>query len=100
VRSIRQIHQIKRRFIKLDDEKSNFQASELYELFLKCETESGEGRDLLKHMAGRARSHLKKTERRLINLRNVTSAQEEYVRDKFGIDIDEFRNSPADVVKD
>jgi hypothetical protein len=91
VRSIRQIYQIRRRFIELDQEEKSALDSELYELMLKVDAEEAEGRDLLKHMAERARSHIKKTERRLINLRNVTAAQEEYVKETFGMDIDEFR---------
>jgi DnaJ domain. len=93
VRAIRQLYQVKRRFIEIDREISTAEASELYELFQKCEAEDAEGRDLLKHMAERAKTHIKKTARRLENLRNVTAAQEEYVKEEFGLDIDEFRRS-------
>ena len=47
----------------------------------------------LKHMAERAKTHIKKTQRRLENLRNVTSAQEEHVKETFGMDIGEFRKN-------
>lgn len=93
VRAIRQIYQIKRRFTEIDSEIITAEASELYELFQKCEAEDAVGRDLLRHMAERAKTHIKKTARRLENLRNVTAAQKEYVKEEFGLDIDEFRNS-------
>ncbi len=93
VRAIRQIAQIQRRFVELDEERAKSESSELFELYKKVEAESGEGRDLLKHMAERAKTHIKKTERRLENLRNVTAAQEEHVKEAFGLDIDEFRKA-------
>ncbi|QYO67013.1 J domain-containing protein [Leptolyngbya sp. 7M] len=91
VRAVRRLYQVKRRFQELYLEKENIISSELFELFQKCEAESAEGRDLLKHMAERAKTHIKKTERRLINLRNVTAAQEEHVKTTYGLDIEEFR---------
>lgn len=93
VRAIRQVHQIRHRFQELDAERQTATASELYELFLKVETEAAEGRDLLKHMAERAKTHIKKTERRLENLRNVTAAQEEHVKETYGMDIGDFRKA-------
>ena len=42
-------------------------------------------------LAERTRTHIKKSERRLENLRNVNTAQEDYVKEKFGMDISEFR---------
>ena len=91
VRAIRQIAQMRKRFTELENERTASESSELFELFQKVEAESVEGRDLLKHMAERAKTHIKKTQRRLENLRNVTSAQEEHVKEKFGMDIGEFR---------
>jgi len=44
-------------------------------------------------MAERAKTHIKKTERRLENLRNVNAAQEEHVKEAFGLDIGDFRKS-------
>jgi hypothetical protein len=93
VRAIRQIAQMRKRFKELDEEKSKSESSELFELYQKVETENAEGRDLLKHMAERAKTHIKKTERRLENLRSVTTAQEEHVKEVFGMDIGEFRKS-------
>ncbi len=91
VRAIRQIYQVKRRFAELDAEKSEAEASELFELFRKSESEAAEGRDLLKQMAERAATHIRKTARRLENLRAVTAAQEEHVRETYGMDIGDFR---------
>jgi hypothetical protein len=91
VRAIRQIAQMRKRFVQIDKELTSARASELLELWQKSETESAQGRDLLKHMAERAKTHIKKTQRRLENLRNVTAAQEEHVKEAFGLDIGEFR---------
>jgi len=93
VRAIRQIAQMRKRFKELDEEMAKFESSELFELYQKVEEEYSEGRDLLKHMAERAKTHIKKTERRLENLRNVTAAQEEHVKEAYGMDIGEFRKS-------
>jgi hypothetical protein len=91
VRAIRQIYQINRRFRELEKEKGEAEESELYELRMKVKAESAEGRDLLSQMAARTRTHLVKASRRLENLRNVNAAQEEYVKDEYGMDISEFR---------
>ena len=95
VRAIRQIYQIRSRFEELDREMARSEASELFELYKKAESERSEGRDLLRQMAERARTHIRKTERRLLNLQNVTAAQEEYVRDTYGMDIRDFRRTEA-----
>lgn len=50
-----------------------------------------EGRNLLKQMAERTKTHIKKAERRLENLRTVNSAAEEYVKERYGMDISAFR---------
>jgi hypothetical protein len=50
-----------------------------------------EGRDLLRQMAQRTQTHIVKARRRLENLRNVNAAQEQYVREEFGMDIEDFR---------
>lgn len=91
VRAIRQIAQIHNRLRELQDEKAATASSELFELFTKVQAEEREGRDLLRQMAERARSHILKSERRLINLRNVTAAQEEHVKETYGMDIKDFR---------
>ena len=94
VRAIRQIYQIKNRFGKLEQEKRDAEFSELFDLRGKVKAELLEGRDLLKHMAERTKTQIKKSERRLENLRNVNAAQEEYVKEKFGMDITDFRERP------
>ena len=91
VRTIRQISQAKIRLLDLNAEQHAAESSELFSLRKKVEAEMSEGRDLLAQMAARTRVHIKKSERRLINLRNVNKAAEEYVKEKYGMDIEEFR---------
>lgn len=91
VRAIRQIYQITHRFRELDDERTAAEGSELYDLRMRVKAEMVEGRDLLKQMAERTKTHITKATRRLENLRNVNAAQEEYVKERFGMDIEEFR---------
>jgi hypothetical protein len=93
VRVIRQIYQVRARLAELKLERRATEESELYELRLRVESEMNEGRDLLAQMAARTRVHIKKSERRLSNLKHVNLAQEEYVRDKYGLDIGEFRQT-------
>lgn len=93
IRAIRQISQVAKRLKELKSERSAAEFSELFELRGRVLAEMAEGRDLLKHMAERAKTHIKKTERRLENLRNVTAAQEEHVKETFGIDITDFRKT-------
>ena len=93
VRAIRQIFQIKVRLGELVNERSEIEGSELYDLRKRVEDEMAEGRDLLAQMANRTRVHIKKSERRLTNLRSVNRAQEEYVKETFGMDISDFRPS-------
>jgi len=91
VRAIRQIWQIKNRLQELKAEKLKAELSELFVLREKVEAEIREGRNMLKHMAERTKSYIKKSTRRLENLRNLNQAQEEYVKDRFGMDISAFR---------
>ena len=93
VRAIRQIFQIKVRLGELVNERAEIEGSELYDLRKRVEDEMAEGRDLLAQMANRTRVHIKKSERRLTNLRSVNRAQEEYVKETFGMDISDFRPS-------
>ena len=95
VRVIRQIAQVKARLNALVIERKDTELSELYELRRKVEDEMSEGRDLLAQMAARTRAHIKKSERRLANLRKVNKAAEEHVKETFGMDISEFRPSDA-----
>ncbi len=91
VRAIRQIAQMRKRFSEIEDEKSQAVASELYILHQKSVSETAAGRDMLKQMAERAKTHIAKSLRRLENLKNVNLSQEEYVKEKFGMDITDFR---------
>jgi hypothetical protein len=93
VRAIRQIAQIKVRLAELRTERVTAELSELFVLREKVLIEFAEGRDLLKHMAERTRSFIKKSERRLENLKSVNEAAEEYVKDRYGMDISAFRRS-------
>ena len=86
VRAIRQIWQIKNRLKELKEEKLLAELSELFVLHEKVKAEMVEGRNLLKQMAERTKTHIKKSERRLANLKNLNEAQEEYVKDRFGMD--------------
>jgi len=93
VRAIRQMAQIKLRLRELKEEKLKAETSELYVLREKVNAELSEGRDMLKHMAERTKGAIKKSERRLVNLKNVNEAAEEYVKERFGMDISSFRQS-------
>ena len=93
VRAIRQIWQIKNRFTGLAQEKRRTEESELFALYNKSLAETAHGRNMLKQMAERTKTHIKKSERRLINLRNVNKSAEEYVKEKFGMDISDFREN-------
>jgi hypothetical protein len=91
VRAIRQISQVRRRLVELKDEMAAARASELFTLRERMQEESSMGRDMLKHMAARTVTQIKKSERRLAHLKTVNAAAEEYVKDKYGMDITAFR---------
>jgi regulator of replication initiation timing len=91
VRAIRQISQVKTRLKELREEKLIAEVSELYTLREKMQMEMAEGRDMIKQMAARTVVQIKKSERRLENLRSVNQAAEEYVKDRYGLDISAFR---------
>lgn len=91
VRVIRQISQVKKRFKEIQKEKLTAEASELYLLRERMQAEATEGRDMIKQIAARTAVQIKKSERRLENLRIVNKAAEEHVRDEYGMDISAFR---------
>ena len=91
VRAVRQIAQVKHRFIEVRRERHKTENSELFALHRQAQAELASGRNMLKQMAERTRTHIKKSERRLINLRNVNRSAEEYVKERFGMDISDFR---------
>ena len=91
VRAIRQIFQIKNRLKELREENLIVELSELFILREKVQVEMLEGRNMLKQMAERTKTLIKKSERRLANLQNLNLAQEDYVNERFGMDISAFR---------
>jgi regulator of replication initiation timing len=91
VRAIRQISQIKTRLKELREETLKIELSELFTLRQKVNAEMLEGRNMLKQMAERTKTMILKAERRLMNLRNLNLAQEDYVKERFGMDISAFR---------
>jgi GTP1/Obg family GTP-binding protein len=91
VRAIRQIFQVKNRLKELRAERLTAELSELYIIREKVLLEMLEGRNLIKQMAERTRTLIKKAERRLVNLRKLNLAQEDYVNERFGMDISAFR---------
>jgi hypothetical protein len=91
VRAIRQIYQVKNRLKELRSELLTAELSEVYILREKHNAEMLEGRNMIKQMAERTKTLVKKSQRRLDNLRNVNAAQEDYVKERFGMDISAFR---------
>jgi len=91
VRAIRQIYQIKNRLKELREERLVAELSELFILREKVQAEMLEGRNLIKQMAERTKTLIKKAERRLANLKNLNAAQEDYVKEKYDMDISAFR---------
>ncbi len=91
IRAIRQIFQVKRRLKELRAEKLEHELSELFILREKVYREQTEGRNLLKQMAERTKTHIKKAERRLSNLKNVVEAEEIDMRERFGLNVGAFR---------
>jgi hypothetical protein len=93
IRAIRQIAQIRARLLGLKREHAESASSELYELMERAEAERAEGRDLLAQMAARTRVHITKSQRRLMNLRSVNQAAAEHVKEQYGLDISDFRQT-------
>jgi DNA repair exonuclease SbcCD ATPase subunit len=89
IRAIRQISQVKTRLRKLKEERQLTEVSELYVLRDKVTAEMLEGRNLLKQMATRTRTHIAKAERRLSNLKGAAAAVEK--KERFGLDVSAFR---------
>jgi hypothetical protein len=91
VRAIRQIYQIKKRLTEIVEEMKVAELSETFTLRKKAEAEKREGRDMFQQMSNRAKVQIMRSERRLATLRNLNVAQEEYVKEQFGLDISDFR---------
>lgn len=91
VRVIRQISQVTIRLHELKSEKFTLELSETYAMREKLREEQLAGRDYFRQMSERTKTHIMKAERRLTNLKNLNISQEDYVREKYGMDISEFR---------
>jgi hypothetical protein len=91
VRVIRQIFQVTARLRELKNEKFTLELSEAHAMREKIREEQLMGRDYFKQMAERTKTFILKSERRLMNLKNLNISQEDYVREKYGMDISEFR---------
>jgi hypothetical protein len=91
VRAIRQISQVKNRLSELKKEKNISELSELFVLQRRVNAEMLEGRNLLRQMAERTRTQIKKANRRLANLRDVNEAEQADSDERFGINISSLR---------
>lgn len=90
IRAIRQIAQVKRRLEELREETLTMELSELFVLREKVTAEMLEGRNLLRQMAGRTKTHIQKAERRLSNLQ-AAAAENAEKDERFGLKITAFR---------
>ncbi|HEX8738116.1 MAG TPA: J domain-containing protein [Pyrinomonadaceae bacterium] len=91
VRVIRQISQVAARLRELKSEKLKAELSEAYAMREKIRAEQIAGRNYFKQMSERTKTHIMKARRRLENLKNLNAAQEDYIQEKYGMDISEFR---------
>ncbi len=91
IRTIRQTSQVKNRLSELRQEKMKIELSELYVLRQKVNSEMLEGRNLLRQMAERTKTHIKKAERRLGSLRHINETDELCKDEHFGLNISSFR---------
>ncbi|MDH3492837.1 MAG: J domain-containing protein [Acidobacteriota bacterium] len=91
VRSIRQISQVSTRLKELRTEELELELSELYVLRDKVRSEQLAGRNLLKQMAERTKTHIAKARRRLKNLEKVVEADEIDLKERFGLNVEAFK---------
>ncbi len=91
VRAIRQISQVKRRLKELSEERLDSELSELFVLREKVRNEQLEGRNLLKQMAERTKTHIRKAQRRLKNIQQVIEADDIDMRERYGLNVESFR---------
>ncbi|MEZ5344286.1 MAG: J domain-containing protein [Pyrinomonadaceae bacterium] len=91
IRAIRQISQVTRRLKELREEKLTIELSELYVLREKVRAEQMAGRNLLKQMAERTSTHIRKAKRRLSNIKQVVEADDIDMRERFGLNVEAFR---------
>jgi len=90
VRVIRQVSQVTRRLKEIREERLQAELSELYVLREKVRAEQIEGRNLLRQMADRTATHIKKAQRRLNHLKNISEAEAES-DERFGLNVSAFR---------
>jgi hypothetical protein len=91
IRKIRQISQVKGRLKELRAERLELELSELFVLRQKVTSEMLEGRNLLKQMAERTRSHITKARQRLSSLLRVEESPSTASDERFGLDVSAFR---------
>ena len=91
IRVIRQTSQVTGRLKELREEHLELRLSELFVLKEKVYKEQLEGRNLLKQMAERTRTHIMKANRRLNNLRQVAEAEEADLSERYGMNVEAFR---------
>ena len=90
VRAIRQISQVKNRLDFLKEERSKIELSELFLLRQKVQSEMLEGRNLLRQMAARTRTHISRAARKLDSLAKITEVSSEE-KTRFDLDVSAFR---------
>lgn len=88
VRLIRQIYQVKRRLRAIKTERIELENSEHNQLRLKVEAEMREGRNLLSQMMERTKTHIKRANRRLDNLRQNTAVLD--ANEHYGLNVSMF----------
>jgi hypothetical protein len=88
IRAIRQIYQVKHRLQALRTESIELEESENNQLRLKVEAEMQAGRNLLSQMAERTKTQIKRAERKLNHLRQVTEIEAD---ERFGLNVSMFR---------
>ena len=91
VRVIRQVSQVTRRLKEIREERLQAELSELYVLREKVRSEQSEGRNLLRQMAERTATHIKKAQRRLNHLKNISEADAAESEERFGLNVSAFR---------
>lgn len=91
IRVIRQISQVTTRLKEIREEKLEHELSELSVLREKVYREQLAGRNLLRQMAERTKTHIKKATRRLNNLAQVVAADEIDTKERFGLNVEAFK---------
>ncbi len=91
MRVIRQISQVMTRLKELKTERLALGLSELFILREKVRAEQLAGRNLFRQMAERTKTHIKKAERRLSNLRQVNQADDIDMGERHGLNVSAWR---------